>query len=198
MPDLEDCAAYDVGFRIELGGFDERGDDRPVVTAFIAASKSALLQLRALGRIERSSVFESISLRPSSRNFVSPALPEGSCSSSHVFSLPVSGSERACRWTWRSSAGSAKFVRNPHHEYMLILPPPTTSLTGCDGAGWSRKAVAWRQRIVQFCSIAPRLRRASRGQGGIPPNREVCDPRPSARSGFWRRLASKHNSASSA
>jgi len=63
------------GMRVDAGDlavFDQRGDDRPVVVPSSEPAKSAFLRLRASGRIDRSTVLESISTRPSSRNSDSP------------------------------------------------------------------------------------------------------------------------------
>lgn len=51
---------------------DQRGDDRPVVSALVRALYNAFLSMRAKGLIDRSTELVSSSTRPSSRNTVSP------------------------------------------------------------------------------------------------------------------------------
>ena len=66
----------EIGVRIDAAQFarlDQRGDDRPGFrAAVIRSGESAFLRLRAIGRIDRSTVLESISIRPSSRKRVRP------------------------------------------------------------------------------------------------------------------------------
>ena len=52
---------------VEFAGLDERGDDGPVGTAFVGAGEERILRFRAIGRIDRSTVLVSISMRPSTR-----------------------------------------------------------------------------------------------------------------------------------
>src|SRR3954464_9203742 len=59
-----------VGMRIDamqFAGLDQRGEHGPVFCPFVRTSKSAFFLLRATGRMLRSTVLESISMRPSSR-----------------------------------------------------------------------------------------------------------------------------------
>lgn len=65
-----------VGFGIdgvELAGLDERGDDGPVFGAAVRAGEQGVLSGQGDGgRIDRSTVLESISMVPSSMNRVRP------------------------------------------------------------------------------------------------------------------------------
>jgi hypothetical protein len=61
----DDVGEIGVGFDIaQLAGFDQRGDDK------------AFFRLRAIGRMVRSTILESISMRPSSRKRVKPSQRE--------------------------------------------------------------------------------------------------------------------------
>lgn len=74
----EICARLDAG---ELRGFDERGDHVPVRGATVGADEERVLLGRASGRIERSTVLKSISMRPSGwavRGAKKPELVRGS------------------------------------------------------------------------------------------------------------------------
>jgi hypothetical protein len=57
----------------ELAVFDERGDHRPVVAAFVGTGEQGILAVQREGRIERSTVLLSRSMRPSSRKRDSPS-----------------------------------------------------------------------------------------------------------------------------
>ena len=58
---------------VELAVFDERGDHRPVVAAFVGAGEQGILAIEGDGPDARSTVLVSISMRPSSRKRVSPS-----------------------------------------------------------------------------------------------------------------------------
>src|SRR4029434_7750125 len=66
---------------VEMAGFDQRGDDSPVLGATAPPSepaKRAFWRPSAIGRIERSTTLESISMRPLSMKLVSPFHRESS------------------------------------------------------------------------------------------------------------------------
>src|SRR5262249_7508813 len=58
---------------VQLAGFNEGGDGGPVLGTDVVTAKSAFLRLSARPRMERSTVLESISMRPSSRNRARPS-----------------------------------------------------------------------------------------------------------------------------
>ncbi len=58
---------------VELRGFYERSDGRPVPATTVGTGEERIFRLRAIGLIERSTTLESISTRPSSMNRSSPA-----------------------------------------------------------------------------------------------------------------------------
>ncbi len=79
LPDRRGRTAWPTGLRIDAARFailDRRCDDRPVVATSVRTGEQAFLRLRAMGRIERSGVLESISIRPSSRKRVRPSQRE--------------------------------------------------------------------------------------------------------------------------
>jgi hypothetical protein len=66
----------DVGLRIDaaqLAGLDQECDHSQFSPPPSEPAKRAFLRLRVIGRIERSTVLESISIRPSSRKRVGPS-----------------------------------------------------------------------------------------------------------------------------
>jgi len=72
--------AGDVGLRVdvvELGGLDERGEDRPVLGTAVGPGEEAVLAAEARGRMERSTMLLSSSMRPSSRKRVRPPAGQG-------------------------------------------------------------------------------------------------------------------------
>jgi hypothetical protein len=65
----------EIGLRIDarkFAGLDQRGEDRPVFSAAVGTRESAFLRFSAMGRIERSTMLVSISMRPSSTKRVRP------------------------------------------------------------------------------------------------------------------------------
>ncbi len=74
--DGSECGAQ-VGQRIdgiELAGLDQRGDDRQVLRSCVMpCEECAFFRLRAIGRMVRSTLLLSISMRPSVRKSFSPS-----------------------------------------------------------------------------------------------------------------------------
>jgi len=83
LVDLAVCVAIDdLGARVDqagklvnvlqITGFDQRGDDAPVLGATVGASKQHVFRLGVIGWIERSTALLSSSIRPSSITCVRP------------------------------------------------------------------------------------------------------------------------------
>lgn len=75
---IDDSRQYvgEVGLRIdavEFASLDERGDDRPMLAAAVRAGKEGILAIESNGRMVRSTMLESISIRPSSMKRVRPS-----------------------------------------------------------------------------------------------------------------------------
>ena len=65
---LEDVGEILLGIDgVELAGLDQRGRDRPMPAAAVAAREERVFLVRAGGLMARSTVLESISTRPSPR-----------------------------------------------------------------------------------------------------------------------------------
>jgi len=52
---------------IELAGFDERDDGRPVPRSRIVSGEESIFRFNAIGLMVRSTVLEPVSMRPSAR-----------------------------------------------------------------------------------------------------------------------------------
>jgi hypothetical protein len=58
---------------VQFAGFDERGDTSPIFRPVIVASEECIFRFRTIGRMLRSTMLVSSSMRPSSRKRVSPS-----------------------------------------------------------------------------------------------------------------------------